>query len=133
MAGSSASAESGRWTTHLVWLLPPLFELPVVAALCSGVPAVGRAAVFGTLGTQVAVLLAFAAAVGGFVAAARGTSGLTQAAVAGGLSVTAGVVAALGAGFLIGGTYPVLGLLLAHSALSIAMLARAALRTPGAA
>jgi len=128
MAGSSASAASGRWTAQLMWLLPPLFELPVVVALCSGVPGVARQAVFGTPGTQVAVLLAFAAAVGGFVAAARGIAGLAQAAVAGTLSVAAGVVAALGAGFLVDGSFPVLGLLMAHSAVSIAMLARATLR-----
>jgi hypothetical protein len=103
-----------------------------VAALCSGIPDVAREAVFGTPGSQVAVLLAFVVAIGGFVAAARGITGLAQAAVAGLLSVAAGVVAALGAGFLLGGAYPVLGLLLAHSALSIGMLARAILRHPAA-
>jgi hypothetical protein len=113
-----------------MWLLPPLFELPVVVALCSGIPGVARVAAFGTPGSQVVVLLAFVAAVGGFVAAARGATGLAQAAVAGVLSVAAGVVAALGAGFLLDGAYPVLGVLLAHSALSIGMLARATLRHP---
>ncbi|AGZ43785.1 hypothetical protein [Actinoplanes friuliensis] len=128
MAGSTASTASSRWTGLLMWLLPPLFELPVVVALCSGVPEVAREAVFGAPGTQVVVLLAFVASVGGFVAAARGTSGLVQAGIAGILAIAAGVVAALGAGFLTGGGFLVLGLLLVHSAVSIAMLARATLR-----
>ena len=129
MARSPASAAGGHSSAQLPWLLPPLAEIPVVAALCSGLPQVGSEAVFGTPGSQAALLIAFLAAVAGFAAVARGLSGVTQAAVGGGLAVTAGVVAALGAGFL-SGTYPLLGVLMAHSALSIAMLARAALRSP---
>ena len=74
-----------------------------------------------------AALLALAAACAGFIATARGISGLAQALLAGLLAVCAGVVAALGVGFLAGGAYPVLGVLMAHSALSIGMLARATL------
>ncbi|MFI7601529.1 hypothetical protein [Actinoplanes sp. NPDC049681] len=129
MVESPAGTAGGRWAAQLPWLLPPLAELPVVAALCSGLPQVGREAVFGTPGSQVALLVAFLAAVAGFAAVARGVHGLTQALVGGGLAVTAGVVGALAVGFL-SGTYPLLGVLTAHAALSIAMLARAALRGP---
>lgn len=130
MTGTPASAGSLRWVATLVWLLPPLFELPLVAALCSAVPEVGREAVFGTRVTQVAILFALAAALAGFVAVVRGATGLAQAAVAGALSIAAGLVAALAAGFLFDGEFPLVGLLPAHSALALAMLAGATLWQP---
>jgi hypothetical protein len=128
MTGSTASTATDRWSAQLVWLLPPLFELPVAVALCSGIPWVAGQAAFGSPATQVVLLFSLVAALGGFVAAVRGTAGVAQAAIGGALSVAAGAVAAVGAGFLFGGVFRVLGLLLAHSALSLAMLARATLR-----
>ena len=128
MTHPSAGTAHGRWTAQLLWILPPLAELPVVAVLCSALPEVGRDAAFGTPMSQLAALLALAVAGAGFVAAARGVGGPAQGLLAALLAVAAGVVAALGLGFLAGGAYPVLGVLLAHSALSIAMLARATLR-----
>ncbi|MEV4642285.1 hypothetical protein AB0J80_33540 [Actinoplanes sp. NPDC049548] len=128
MAQYSGTADR-RWTAQLPWLLPPVVEIPVVAALCSSLAPVGREAVFGTPGSQAALLVAFLAAVAGFAATVRGVRGVTQALVGGGLAVTAGVVAALAAGFL-AGSYPLLGLLTAHAALSVAMLARGALSSP---
>lgn len=128
MAGSTASTATDRWSGQLMWLLPPLFELPVAVALCSGVPEVADQAAFGSPATQVVLLLALAAALGGFVAILRGTAGVAQAAIGGALAMAAGAVAAVGAGFLAGGVFRVPGLLLAHSAFSIAMLARATLR-----
>ncbi|MFI7540800.1 hypothetical protein [Actinoplanes sp. NPDC049599] len=130
MTETPVSAATCRWLTTLVWLLPPLLELPVLVALCSAVPEVGREAVFGTPATRVAVLFALVAALAGGVAAVRGSSGLAQAAVAGALSVAAGVVAALAAGFLFDGEFPLVGLLPAHSALALAVLAGATLRQP---
>jgi len=130
MTGSSASAAAARWCAPLGWLLPPLFELPVLVALCSGIPEVGREAIFGTPATQVAVLVALLAALFGFVAAVRGATELARAAIAGLLSVSAGAVASLAAGFLLDGTYPLLALLPAHAALALAVLARATLRGP---
>ncbi|GID96250.1 hypothetical protein ACFQFC_38990 [Amorphoplanes digitatis] len=130
MTGSTASATTGRWSAQLMWLLPPLFELPFAAALCSGIPEVAHQAAFGSPATEAVLLLALVAAVCGFAAVARGTAGVAQAAVGGLLSVAAGAVAAIGAGFLSGGVFRMLGLLLAHSAFSIAMLARATLRRP---
>jgi hypothetical protein len=128
MTGSTASTATDRWSGQLMWLLPPLFELPVAVALCSGIPAVTSQAAFGSPATQVVLLLALAAALGGFVAVVRGTAGVAQAAIGGVLAVAAGAVAAVGAGFLAGGDFRVPGLMLAHSAFSIAMLARATLR-----
>ena len=130
MTGTPADAASLRWLGPLVWLLPPLVELPLVVALGAAVPEVGRETVFGTPVTRIAVLFALAAAMAGFVAAVRGTTGLAQAAVAGALSIGAGVVAAMAAGFLFGGQFPMLGLLPAHSALALVMLTRATLRQP---
>jgi hypothetical protein len=130
MTGTPASAATLRWVSTLVWLLPPLFELPVLVGLCAAVPEVGREAVFGTPATQIAVLFALVAALAGFVAVVRGSTGLAQAAVAGALSIAAGSVAALAAGFLFDGEFRMLGLLPAHSALALAMLARATLRQP---
>ncbi len=132
MTRTPASTATARWMATLAWLLPPLLELPLVAALCAGIPEVGREAAFGIPATEVAVLFALFAALAGFVAAVRGTTGLAQAAVAGALSIAAGVVAALAAGFLFDGAFPLLGLLPAHSALALAMLARAALRQSAA-
>src|SRR3954470_5574449 len=100
MTGTPASAAALRWVSTLVWLLPPLFELPLIVALGAAVPEVGRQQVFGTPATQVAVLFALVAALAGCVAAVRGTTGLAQAAVAGALSIAAGTVAAMAAGFL---------------------------------
>lgn len=130
MTETPASAATTRWVSTLIWLLPPLFELPMLAALCAGLPAVGREAVFGTPATQVAVLYAVCAALAGFVAVARGTTGLAQAAVSGALSIAAGIVGALAAGFLFDGAFPLIGLLPAHSAVALAVLAGATLRQP---
>jgi hypothetical protein len=132
MTETPASAATARWLGTLLWLVPPLFELPMVVALSAGIPEVGREVVFGNPATQIAVLFALVAALAGFVAVVRGTTGLAQAAVAGALSIAAGMVAALAAGFLFGGVFPLLGLLPAHSALALAMLARATLRQPAA-
>jgi len=130
MAETPVNAASCRWLSTLVWLLPPLLELPLVVALCSAVPEVGREAVFGTPVTQIAVLFALVAALAGFVATVRGSTGLARAAVAGALSVAAGIVAALAAGFLFDGSFPLLGLLPAHSAVALAVLAGATMRQP---
>ncbi|MET8151986.1 hypothetical protein ACIBSW_09230 [Actinoplanes sp. NPDC049668] len=132
MTGSTASATVCR-PAQLMWLLPPLFELPYAAALCSGIPEVAHQAAFGSPATQAVLLLAVAAALSGLVAVVRGTDGVAQAGIGGLLSVAAGAVAAVGAGFLSGGVFPALGLLLAHSAFSLAMLARATLRRPAGA
>lgn len=118
-----------RGMTSLVWLLPLLVELPLVVALGAAVPEVGREAVFGTPATQVAVLFALAAALASVISTVRGTTGLIQAAIAGALSVTAGVVAALAVGFF-DGAYPLLGVLPAHSAVALAVLAGITLRQP---
>ncbi len=130
MTETPAGAATLRWVATLAWLLPPVFELPLLAGLCSAIPEVGRAAVFGTPATRLAVLFALAAAMAGFVAVVRGTTGLAQAAVAGALSIAAGIVAAMAAGFCFDGEFPLDGLLPAHSALALAMLARATLREP---
>jgi len=130
MTGTPTTAAPCRWPPTLVWLVPPLLELPVVVALCSTVPEVGREAVFGTPATQVAVLFALVAALAGLIATVRGATGLARAAVAGALSVAAGIVAALAAGFLVDGHLPLLGLLPAHSALALAVLAGATAREP---
>jgi len=102
----------------------------MLVALGAAIPEVGREAVFGTPATQVAVLFALFAALAGFVAVIRGTTGLAQAAVAGALSIASGVVAALAVGYLFDGTFPLLALLPLHSALALAVLARATLRQP---
>jgi hypothetical protein len=125
----TTTAAACRWVTSLVWLLPPLVELPLMVALGAAVPEVGREAVFGGPATRVAVLFALVAAPAGVVATVRGATGLTQAAVAGALSVAAGVVAALAVGFF-DGAYPMLGLLPAHSAVALAVLAGITLRQP---
>jgi len=130
MTGTPASAATARWVSTLLWLVPPLFELPMMVALGAGIPEVGRELVFGTPATQVAVLFALFAALAGFAAVVRGTTGLAQAAVAGALSIASGIVAALAVGFFSGGVFPLLGLLPAHSALALAVLARATLRQP---
>ena len=130
MTGTPADTAALRWLGPLVWLLPPLVELPLVVALGAAVPEVGREAVFGTPATQIAVLFALAAALAGFVATVRGATGLAQAAVAGALSIGAGVVAAMAAGFLFDGQFAMLGLLPAHSALALVMLTRETLRRP---
>ncbi|GAA3927941.1 hypothetical protein [Actinoplanes auranticolor] len=130
MTGTPVGAATLRWVGTLAWLLPPLVELPLLVGLCSGIPEVSRAAVFGTPATRIAVLFALAAAMAGFVAVVRGTTGLARAAVAGALSIAAGIVAALAAGFLFDGEFPLVGLLPAHSALALAMLARATMREP---
>ncbi|GAA3343616.1 hypothetical protein GCM10020358_43590 [Amorphoplanes nipponensis] len=132
MTGTPAGAATLRWVTMLAWLLPPLVELPLVAALSSGVPQIGRAAVFGVPATRAVVLFALAAALAGVVAVLRGTTGVARAAVAGALSIAAGTVAALAAGFLFDSTFPLLGVLPAHSALALAVLAGATLREPTA-
>jgi hypothetical protein len=129
MTGTPTTTATCRGTTSLVWLLPLLFELPLVVALGAAVPEVGREAVFGTPATQIAVLFALVAALGSVIATVRGATGLTQAAIAGGLSVAAGVVAALAVGYF-DGAFPMLGLLPAHAAVALAVLAGITLRQP---
>ena len=130
MSGSpTTAAATCRWATTLMWLFPPLFELPLMVALSAAVPEVGREAVFGGPATRVAVLFALVAALAAVICTVRGATGLTQAAVAGALSVAAGVVAAMAVGFF-DGAYPMLGLLPAHSAVALAVLAGITLRQP---
>jgi hypothetical protein len=125
----TTTTATDRATASLLWLLPLLVELPLVVALGAAVPEVGREAVFGTPATQIAVLFALVAALGAVLTAVRGATGLVQAAVGGALSVAAGAVAALAVGYF-DGAFPVLGLLPAHSAVALAVLAGITLRQP---
>lgn len=130
MTGTPTSTTAAcRGTTSLVWLLPLLFELPLVVALGAAVPEVGREAVFGTPATQIAVLFALVAALASVISTVRAASGLTQAVISGALSVAAGMVAALAVGYF-DGAFPMLGLLPAHSAVALAVLAGITLRQP---
>ena len=133
MAGSSVNAGGSHRTGLLLWLFPPLFELPVVLVMCSGFDEVAREAVLGTPGTQLALAAVLVVVAVGAVVAWRGAVGSARVVTAALLFVAAGVTGALLIGFLTGGAYVIIAVLLAHSAVSLAMIGRAVLRaTPTA-
>lgn len=123
-------APRGHRTALVLWLVPPLCELPVVAMLAVGFDEVARIAAFGRAGTLVVVLAALLLTVVGGVVAWRpdwpGRS--VRVSVAALLFVAAGLLAVLMLGFFSNGSYVVVGLLVAHAVVCVAMLARSVLR-----
>jgi hypothetical protein len=122
---------AGRRTALIVWALGPVFELPGVAALTSVSTEVAADAAFGSPGTQITLFAALLATLVGVVVAwhpdivpARARQVVVVL-----LAALAGLTGLLALGFFAGGARAVVGILLAHSALAIAMIAAFAYRS----
>ncbi|WP_143162943.1 hypothetical protein [Couchioplanes caeruleus] len=113
----------------LIWLAGPLFELAGVLLIYAGMPDVVEDVGFSSPVTQVMVLAVLVVTVGGALLAWRGVTGTARWVVAAALFVAAGLTAALGLAFITGGILAVFTILMLHSALSIAFVGRAVLRS----
>jgi hypothetical protein len=127
VVGPSAGAAGSGRTALLLWLVPPLIELPEALMLAAGFPEVAEQAIFGTPGTPVVIGAVLVVVVVGAVLAWRRASGPVRVVVAMVLFVAAGLTAALLVGVLIGGAYVIIALLLAHSTVCIGLIGRAVL------
>jgi hypothetical protein len=116
---------AGRRTAVVLWAVGPVFELPGVAALASVSPEVAADAIFGSPATEVILLAALLATLVGVVVAWGPDSVPVQArrVVVVLLAALVGMTAVLASGFFVGGDRAAVGILLAHSALAIAMIA----------
>ncbi|MFV2104706.1 hypothetical protein [Micromonospora sp. LOL_024] len=113
--------------THLLlWAIGPILELPAVAAATSAFPEVAEAAVFGSPWTEVILAVALCTTLAGVATAWRpaGPSSTSRWGVAAALWILAGVVAVMMIWFFISGRWLVYGILLAHSAVSMFMIAQ---------
>jgi hypothetical protein len=129
VAGRSTNTVRTSRTALLLWFFPPLFELPVVLMLSAGFDEVAREAIYGSPGTEVVMAAVLMVVIAGTVLAWRGVRGVARTIAAGALFVSAGLTAALLLGFLTGGAYFILAVLLTHSTVSIALIGRAVLRS----
>lgn len=129
MAERSAGHRRSSRTAIILWLVPPLFELPVVLMLAAGFPEVAEKALFGSPGTEFVLGAALVTLVAGAAVAWLSVAPPALRAVVGGASfVVVGLVIALLVGFLTSGAGVIVAVLLAHSALSIAMIGGAVVR-----
>ncbi|OJF11092.1 hypothetical protein EDD30_6756 [Couchioplanes caeruleus] len=129
MAASSTGARQRGGLALLIWLAGPLFELAGVLLIYAGMPDVVEDVGFSSPVTQVMVLAVLVVTVGGALLAWRGVTGTARWVVAAALFVAAGLTAALGLAFITGGILAVFTILMLHSALSIAFVGRAVLRS----
>jgi hypothetical protein len=97
--------------------------------LSKGFDEVAREAIYGSPGTEVVLAAVLVVVVVSTVLAWRGVRGVARTVAAAALFVSAGLTAALFLGFLTGGAYIILAVLLAHSTVSIALIGRAVLRS----
>jgi hypothetical protein len=126
---SSANTARASRTALLLWFVPPFFELPAVMLLSTVFDEVAREAIYGSPGTAVVLAAVLIVVVVGTVLAWVGVRGATSTVAAAALFVSAGLTGALLLGFLTRGAYLILAVLLAHSAVSIALIGRAVLRS----
>jgi hypothetical protein len=119
-------------TALLLWVLGPVFELPLVAMLTITSPDVRDAAPLGSPGTAIVASTALAMVLIGAVVASttRHVRTALRRMLTIGLAVTAGVLGFLTLGFLIDSAWVVLGVLLAHSTLATGFFCAAFVRPP---
>lgn len=113
-----------------LWFVAPVVELGGVLLFCAAAPDLAEDTAFGNPATQLVVAGVLAVTVVGTLATWRGVSGAGRQATAAALFLAAGATVALGVSFATGGILALLTVLMAHSALFIALIGRAALRTP---
>ncbi|WP_433344205.1 hypothetical protein [Micromonospora sp. CA-111912] len=118
-------------TLLVLWVVGPIFELPVTVMAVSSFPEVAADAAFGSPGTQVVLAAAFVMALlaAGVSWAEKQVSKTVQCGAGVVSWAAAGLVAAVMLGFLVGGEWVVFGVLLAHSAASLGVLGWLAVRS----
>jgi hypothetical protein len=114
----------------IVWGVPPLCELPVVALMCAGFDEVSREALFGSPGTETVIGVLLALFTAAAVLAWAGTRGPVRPVAAAALFVSAGLLIAMLVRFMAGGATPMLTILLTHSAVCFAWLGATVLQSP---
>jgi hypothetical protein len=130
VAGPSVNAAKSHRLGLLLWLLPPLLELPLIVLMCSWFEEVAREALFGGLGTRSALAAVLVILLLGLAVAWRESASAGRVAMAVLLFIAAGVTGALMIGFLIDSSHVIIAVLLAHSTLCVAMIGRAVLTAP---
>lgn len=113
-------------TNLLLLAAAPLVELPVVTVVATALPEAAAESVFGSPGTQVALIAALCATLVGVVLAWSATppSLGAQWVVGGSLCVLAGVAAVPMVGFLVSGRWFGPGILLAHCVVFMFLIAK---------
>lgn len=126
---STAGHRRASPTLLALWVVGPIFELPVTTMAVSSFPDVAADAAFNSPGTQLALGAALVAALlaagASWVVQLSGAVRRTIGVVA---WVAAGLVAAVMLGFLAGSEWVVFGVLLAHSAVALGVLGWLAVR-----
>ncbi|TDC43819.1 hypothetical protein [Micromonospora sp. KC213] len=119
-------------TSLLLWAVGPVLELSAVAAATAVFPEVAEASVFGSPWTEVVLIGALCATLVGVLMARRssGPSSGRRWGVAAVLWILAGVVALVTTWFFMSGRWLVYGVLLAHSAVSMFVIAQQVTRAP---
>jgi len=133
MAASSAGARRSSGLLLFLWFVAPLVEVGGVLLFCLAAPDLAEDTAFGGPATVIVAAGVLAVTVVGTALAWRGVAGAARLITATALFVAAGLTAALGVSFATAGILAVLTLLMAHSALFIALIGRAVLRSPGSA
>ncbi|WP_285471750.1 hypothetical protein [Actinoplanes sp. NBRC 101535] len=117
----------------VLWAFPAVVELGGVLLVHAGMPDVTAGLPVRGSALSALVVSLIAVTLTGSVAARIGVHGRLRLAVGGAQFVAAGLTTALGLALLTsGGVLAVFTLLLAHAALSMAMVGRAVLRAPDA-
>jgi hypothetical protein len=130
LAASSARTRSSSGFLLLLWFVAPLVELGGVLLFCAAAPDLVRDTAFGSPTTEILAGLVLAVTVVATILVWRGVSGALRWITAVALFIAAGVTVGLGVSFATGGILALFTLLMAHSAVFIALIGRAALRSP---
>jgi hypothetical protein len=130
VAASSARTRSSRGLLLFLWFVAPLVELGGVLLFCAAAPDLAQDTAFGSPATEILAVIVLAVTVVGTILVWRGVSGALRWITATALFIAAALTVALGVSFATAGILALFTLLMAHSALFIALIGRAALRSP---
>jgi hypothetical protein len=128
VAASSARARSNGRFLLFLWFIAPVVELGGVLLFCAASPDLAEDTAFGSSTTELIATVVLVVTVVGTVLAWRGASGSMRVITAVALFIAAALTVALGVSFATAGVLALFTLLMAHSALFIALIGRAVLR-----
>jgi hypothetical protein len=124
VAASSAGTRRSSGFLLFLWFVAPLVELGGVLLFCVAAPDLAEDTAFGSPATEVVVICVLLVTVIGTILVWRGVSGPARLITAVALFAAAAVTVALGVSFATAGVLALFTLLMAHSALFIALIGR---------
>jgi hypothetical protein len=127
-ASSARTRSSSSGFLLFLWFIAPVVELGGVLLFCAAAPDLADDTAFGSSTTELITAFALVVTVVGAVLAWRRVSGSVRVITAVALFLAAALTVALGVSFATGGVLALFTLLMAHSALFIALIGRAVLR-----